>query len=117
VSVVLSGRGLCDGLITRPEESYRLWCVSECDREASIMRGPWPTGGSCAMAGGYLAASSMIRIRSCGLGPCVLEQGTDVGFFKHDNEQPGSIRGRKYLTTWDNIAFSKVTVVNGSSHS
>jgi hypothetical protein len=23
----LSGRGLCDGLITRPEESYRLWCV------------------------------------------------------------------------------------------
>ena len=27
---VLSGRGLCDGLITRPEESYRLWCVVEC---------------------------------------------------------------------------------------
>jgi hypothetical protein len=24
---VLSGRGLCDGLITRPEESYRLWRV------------------------------------------------------------------------------------------
>jgi hypothetical protein len=24
---VLSGRGLCDGLITPPEESYRLWCV------------------------------------------------------------------------------------------
>ena len=24
---VLSGRGLCDGPITRPEESYRLWCV------------------------------------------------------------------------------------------
>jgi hypothetical protein len=24
---VLSGRGLCDKLITRPEESYRLWCV------------------------------------------------------------------------------------------
>ena len=26
------------GLITRPEESYRV-CMSECDREASIMRG------------------------------------------------------------------------------
>ena len=26
---MLSGRGLCDGLITRPEESYRLWCVVE----------------------------------------------------------------------------------------
>ena len=24
---VLSGRGLCDGLVTRPEESYRLCCV------------------------------------------------------------------------------------------
>jgi len=24
---VLSGRGLCDELITRPEESYRLCCV------------------------------------------------------------------------------------------
>jgi hypothetical protein len=39
---VLSGRDLCDGLITRPEESYRV-CVSECDREASIMRRPWST--------------------------------------------------------------------------
>ena len=27
---VLSGRGLCDGLITSPEESYRLWCVFVC---------------------------------------------------------------------------------------
>jgi hypothetical protein len=25
---VLSGRGLCDGLVPRPEESYRLWRVS-----------------------------------------------------------------------------------------
>ena len=30
---VLSGRGLCDELITRPEESYRLWCVVVCDQE------------------------------------------------------------------------------------
>jgi hypothetical protein len=29
---VLSGRGLCDRPIPRPEESYRLWCVSECDQ-------------------------------------------------------------------------------------
>ena len=32
---VLSGRGLCDWLITRPEESYRLWCVVVCDLETS----------------------------------------------------------------------------------
>jgi hypothetical protein len=31
---VLSGRGLCDELITRPEESYRLWCVVVCDQES-----------------------------------------------------------------------------------
>jgi len=31
VSVVLLGRGLCDGLITRPEESYWLWLVVVCD--------------------------------------------------------------------------------------
>jgi len=30
---VLSGRGLCEELITRPEESYRLWCVVVCDLE------------------------------------------------------------------------------------
>ena len=30
---VLSGRGLCDELITRPEESHRLWCVVVCDLE------------------------------------------------------------------------------------
>jgi len=42
---VLSGRGLCDELITRPEESYQLWCVVVCDLETSFMRRPWPTGG------------------------------------------------------------------------
>ena len=30
---VLSGRGLCDELITRPEESYRMWCVVVSDLE------------------------------------------------------------------------------------
>jgi hypothetical protein len=30
---VLSGRGLCVGLIIRLEESYRLWCVVVCDLE------------------------------------------------------------------------------------
>jgi len=35
---VLSGRGLCDKLTTRPEESYRLWCVAVCDIETSSMR-------------------------------------------------------------------------------
>ena len=45
---VLSGRGLCDELITRSEESYRLWCVVVCDLETSWKRRPWPIGGAVA---------------------------------------------------------------------
>jgi hypothetical protein len=35
VCCVLSGRGLCDKLITHPEESYWLWHVVVCDQETS----------------------------------------------------------------------------------
>ena len=38
---VLSGRGLCDELITRPEEYYRLCCVVVCDLETSRMGAPY----------------------------------------------------------------------------
>ena len=37
---VLSGGGLCDELITRPEESYRLCCVVVCDLETSRIDAP-----------------------------------------------------------------------------
>jgi len=47
---VLSGRGLCDELITRPDESYRLWCVVVCDLGTSRMRRPWPTLGRSVTA-------------------------------------------------------------------
>ena len=47
---MLSGRGLCDELITRPEESYRLWCVVVCDLETSLgMRRPWSALGCSAI--------------------------------------------------------------------
>jgi hypothetical protein len=42
---VLSGRGLCCGLITRPEESYRLWSVVVCDQETSETRRLKPATG------------------------------------------------------------------------
>jgi hypothetical protein len=45
---VWSGRGLCDELITRPEESYRLWCVVVCDLETSVMRRSQRHWVSCA---------------------------------------------------------------------
>jgi hypothetical protein len=43
---VLSGLRLCVGLITRPEDGCD---VSECDREAAVMRRPWPTRDSSAI--------------------------------------------------------------------
>ena len=40
---VLSGRGLCDGLIIRSEESYQIWRVVVCDQETSQARRLKPT--------------------------------------------------------------------------
>jgi len=42
---VLSGRGICDGLITRPEESYRLW------RVVCVIKKPRTRGGYSAARG------------------------------------------------------------------
>jgi hypothetical protein len=46
---VLSDRGLCDELITRPEECYRLWCVVVCNLEKISLvnedEGQDPLGG------------------------------------------------------------------------
>ena len=41
MSVGVSGRGLCDELITRSEESYRLCCIVVCDLETSRMGAPY----------------------------------------------------------------------------
>ena len=42
---MLSGRGLCDELITRPGESYRLWRVVVCDLETSKEEAKSPLKG------------------------------------------------------------------------
>jgi hypothetical protein len=41
---VLSGRDLCDELISRSEEFYRLWCIVVYDPETSLVIWVWPTG-------------------------------------------------------------------------
>ena len=48
---VLSGRGLYNALITRPQESYGLWCVVVCELENSRMMRPWPALGRSATWG------------------------------------------------------------------
>jgi hypothetical protein len=45
---VLSCRSLCDGPITRPEESYRLWYALMCDLETLRMRRLWAALGCWA---------------------------------------------------------------------
>jgi hypothetical protein len=45
---VLSSRRLCVGLMI-VHRSLTECGVSECDREASILRRPWPTGGCCTI--------------------------------------------------------------------
>jgi hypothetical protein len=42
---VLSGRGLCEELIIRPEESYRSWRVVVCDLETSKEEAKSPLKG------------------------------------------------------------------------
>ena len=44
---VLSGRGFCDGLMTRLEDAYRVWCVC-----LNVIVRPWPTRGCWAMGEG-----------------------------------------------------------------
>jgi len=61
---VLSGRGLCDGPITRPEKSYRLCCVVVCDQETSRMRRPWPALGRSAPGGGVTNMPVAVIARS-----------------------------------------------------
>jgi hypothetical protein len=66
---VLSGRVLCDGLITCPGESTECG-VSECDHESSTMRRRGPTGGCCAaVKKNYIMRSLMICIFFMALRP------------------------------------------------
>jgi len=53
---VLSGRGLCDELITRPEESYRLCCIVVCDLETSRIGAPYI----------YIYDIRSLRVNNCG---------------------------------------------------
>ena len=42
---MLSGKGLCDEMITRPEGFYRLWLVDVCDLETSKEEAKSPLKG------------------------------------------------------------------------
>jgi len=56
---VLLSRCLCGGLITRPEESYRLWCVWVWPWCVKQWGEPWPTRECCAVSV-YIYSSVLI---------------------------------------------------------
>ena len=60
---VLSGSGLCDELITRPEESYRVWYVVVFDLETSRMRRPWPALGRSATSKKFSVPIWAVKIK------------------------------------------------------
>jgi hypothetical protein len=62
---VLSNRDLCDGLILRPKKSCRLWCVTECDLETSLMRRPWTSVGCRAKNKQTLSIACCIALLHC----------------------------------------------------
>jgi hypothetical protein len=65
---VLSGRGLCDGLITRPEESYRLWrviCVISKNLVNEVANSPRWAAASCEKKEFDLDGSSLGSIHLC----------------------------------------------------
>jgi len=61
----LSGRGLCDELITRPEESYRLCCVVVCDLETSRIGAPY-----------------IYDIRNLRVKECIIQRRSSDGMFR-----------------------------------
>jgi hypothetical protein len=94
---VLSGRGLCVGLITRPEECYRVRrFLTECDREASITRRPWPTG-AIAPWGKEIRQDMKTGKESCGRTSSDVQQ--------RETRQPVFTQQCKYAPSKLRIAF------------
>ena len=98
---VLSGRGLCDKLIIRPEESYRLWCVVECDLETSRMRGPWPALGRRATLG--------VGGRSATWGVGTLTAKLNTTEFSEHYFTKGRTSLRSAMSLWHWHSFTKST--------
>jgi len=99
VSVVLPGRGLCDELVARPEESYRLWWVVVCDLEMSWMRRSWPALGRSTTEGGgdTLGVPPQRRLMSCSF-PTITHYLETPGI----SAWQGTVIGRLHITRREN---------------
>jgi hypothetical protein len=57
------------GSLCRADHSSRVVLqecgASECDCEAMVMRGPWPTRGCCTMGGGFKNFEYVVKYSRC----------------------------------------------------
>jgi hypothetical protein len=121
VLCTLSGTGLCDGLITRPEESYRLWRVVVCDLETSKTRKPWPTGGCEIQPKGAVTAAKQTNkqfkyydVKSCdnpfndaALSPAHRRTNWRISFCKR---RKGAANRPWIIPLWNDIEVATETV-------
>jgi len=70
VMCVLSCRGLCVGLITRPEESYRAWCVLSVIAKP-LRGGHYPESGRSAAKKMYNIKKDTFKMVACDISLCV----------------------------------------------
>jgi hypothetical protein len=91
---VSSHRSLCVGLITRPEESYRVWCV-----HCVIAK---PHKGGCDPESGRSATKkSQLNVSGSGKGPVA------------GNRRSGLIKGMDVLTSWVTVSWSSGNIFLG----
>jgi len=99
---VLSGRGLCDELIIRLEEFYRVSCVIVFGLETSTMRTPWPPLG-CSATG--QKKSGKENKTHCDLWPLYIQQRRRNNY-THDKQKYHNIVEHKYNLK-ETIVFSR----------
>ena len=98
---VLSGRRLCDGLITRPEEPFRLWCVILCDPETWIITRSWPALGSNATRNNCICIYIYIYIYVC-VCVCVCVLNNSIVHSEVHVQSAPDLRQPR-LTTWSSV--------------
>ena len=80
VASVVCCQGLCDELITRPEESYRLCCVVVCDLETSRIGAPYIYNVRLLrVKGKFVPGHAMGTYGSRGVAPPILKGGSYGG--------------------------------------
>ena len=97
---VLSGRGLCDKLITCPEESYRLCCVVVCDLETSRMGAP------------YIYDISRLRVKSS----CKVSYFNQIGIFLTDFHKRPKCQFKKIRFVGAELIHADMTKLIGTFH-